>query len=186
MIPISMTSPWPALAAAVIVAGAGFAGGYAFKGRLDAAVIERLEGDIARIEAAHAEEKRAAAEAAAARLAAAQDAERRVARELQATKDRLAATKERLKEELYALPTAGRCGLSAPARGLLNDALAGNTLPQGAARSADAAAQPAADSGHDTGEADIGAWIADAIALHGECRARIDAIRQWDEVTHER
>jgi len=179
VIPASMRTPWPAVAAAVLLIGAGFAGGYALKGRLDATEIERLRGDLARMAAAHAEDKRAAAEAAAARLAQAEAAAREATLALQATKSALAATQKRLKEELHALPTAGRCGLSGPARGLLNAAIAANALPDGAAAFADADAESAADTGPSS-EADVGGWIADAIALYGECRARLDAIRQWD------
>lgn len=186
MIPLSMPTPWPAVAAAVFLVGAGFAGGYAFKERLAAADIERLKGDIARIEAAAAEEKRAAAEAVAARLAQAEAAAREAALALQATKARLAATEKRLKEELYALPTAGHCGLSGPARGLLNAAIVdASALPARAAEFDRAAAESAADTGHSS-EADVGGWIAETLALYGECRARIDAIREWDEVTHGR
>lgn len=187
MIPPSMSTPWPAVAAAVLLVGAGFASGYALKGRLDAAEIERLRGDIARIEAEHADEKRRAAEAAAARLAQSEAATREVTLALQATKSSLAAAQKRLKEELYALPTAARCGLSGPARGLLNAAIAADVsaMPARAAAPADADATAAADPGHSS-EAAVGGWISDAIALYGECRARIDAIGQWDEMTHGR
>lgn len=188
MIPLSMPTPWPAVAAAALIVGCGFAGGYALKGRIDAAEVERLKGDIARLEAAHADEKRRAAEAAAARLAQAEDAAREAALALEATKSKLAATQKRLKEELHALPTAGRCGLSGPARGLLNAAIAADAsaMPARAAAAADAAAAAAADTGHSSSEADVGGWIAETLALYGECRARIDAIREWDEVTHGR
>lgn len=179
---------WPAVAAAALLTGAGFAGGYALKKQLDAAEIARLKGDIARMEAAHAEDKRAAAEAAAARLAQSEAAARAVTLALDATKDRLAATRKRLKEELYALPTARGCGLSAGARGLLNAAIAeAGALPARAGASDRADAGLAADSGYDAGhdaghvsEADLGGWIAEAAARYDECRARIDAIGQWD------
>src|SRR5690606_1643917 len=104
----------------------------------------------------------------------------------QATKNRLAAANRKLKEALYGLPTAAECGLSGPARGLLNRALdpAAAPMPTDTGGAAGTAAAPAADPG--ATEADIAGWAADAIALYGECRARIDAIRQWDEVTHGR
>lgn len=179
-----MVTPWPMLALVAVCLASGFAGGYALKGRL-------ADADIARLQAAHAAQQQAAAEDAARRLAAAQDAERAAVHALQATKTRLTDTQRRLKETLYGLPTAGRCGLSGPARGLLNAAIAApGGLPAGSGEPAHADAEPAADPGATgaTGatEADIAGWAADAIALYGECRARIDAIRQWDEVTHGR
>lgn len=173
-----MVTPWPLLAVAAVSLASGFAGGYALKDRL-------ADADIARLQAAHAAERQAAAEDAARRLAAAQDAERQAVHALQATKTRLTDTQRQLKEALHALPTAGRCGLSGPARGLLNAAIAapgGLPAPAGEPAHTDAAA--AADPGAD--EAGVGSWIADAIALYGECRARLDALREWDEVTHGR
>src|SRR5690606_32754605 len=113
---IKVITPWPLLAVAAICAASGFAAGYALKGRFASA-------EIARIEAAHAAQQQAAAEEAARRLAAAQDAERAAVHALQATKNRLAAANRKLKEALYGLPTAAECGLSGPARGLLNRAL---------------------------------------------------------------
>lgn len=107
---------------------------------------------------------------------------------LNATQKQLAANNRRLKETLHALPTSSRCGLSAPARGLLNRALdAGDDLPARAAGPDPAPAAAAADPAEPTNEADLGAWIADAISAYDGCRARIDAIRQWDgEVSHGR
>lgn len=173
-----MVTPWPMLAVAAVCLASGFAGGYALKGRL-------ADAEIARLQAAHAAERQAAAEEAARRLAAAQDAERAAVHALQATKTRLTDTQRQLKEALYALPTARHCGLSGPARRLLNAAIAApGGLPAGSGEPARADAEPAADPG--ATEADIAGWAADAIALYGECRARIDAIRQWDEVTHGR
>lgn len=173
-----MVTPWPMLAVAAVCLASGFAGGYALKGRL-------ADAEIIRLEAAHAAERRAAAEEAARRLAAAQDAERQAVHALHATKTRLAATQQRLKEALYALPTADRRGLSGPARGLLNAAIAdASAVPAPASEPAHTDAESSADPG--ATEADIAGWAADVIALYNECRARIDAIRQWDEVTHGR
>ena len=174
----SSATPWPLLAVALLCTAAGFAGGYALKDRL-------ADADIARLQAAHAAERQAAAEDAARRLAAAQDAERAAVHALQATKTRLADTQRRLKETLYGLPTASSCGLSGPARRLLNATIAdASAVPAPASEPARADAGASADPGAD--EAGVGSWIADAIALYGECRARIDALRQWDEVTHGR
>lgn len=181
--------PLPWLAAGALAALlAGFASGYALKGRIDDAQIERLRGEIARIEAAHAAEKQAAAEASARRLAAAQDAGRAAVLALDATRARLSATTKRLKESLYALPTAGRCGLSDAAVGLLDRAAgAAGDLSARAAGPDRAAAGPAADPTRPAAsESAVGGWMADAIRHYDECRARLDAIRQWDEVTHGR
>lgn len=173
-----MVTPWPMLAVAAVCLASGFAGGYALKGRL-------ADADIARLQAAHAAQRQAAAEDAARRLAAAQDAERAAVHALQATKTRLTDTQRRLKGTLYGLPTADRCGLSGSARGLLNAAIAApGGLPEAASEPARADAESSADPG--ATEADIAGWAADAIALYGECRARLDALREWDEVTHGR
>lgn len=173
-----MVTPWPMLAVAAVCLASGFAGGYALKDRL-------ADADIARLQAAHAAQRQAAAEDAARRLAAAQDAERAAVHALQATKTRLTDTQRRLKETLYGLPTADRCGLSGSARGLLNAAIAApGGLPEAASEPARADAESSADPG--ATEADIAGWAADAIALYGECRARLDALREWDEVTHGR
>lgn len=173
-----MVTPWPMLAVAAVCLASGFAGGYALKDRL-------ADADIARLQAAHAAERQAAAEEAARRLAAAQDAERAAVHALQATKTRLTDTQRRLKEALYGLPTAGRYGLSGPARRLLNDAIAdASAVPAPAGEPAHTDAESSADPG--ATEAGIAGWAADAIALYGECRARLDALREWDEVTHGR
>jgi len=175
-----IAAPWPMLAAAVISLAAGFAGGYALKSRLASA-------EIARIETRHAIEREAAAQQAAARLARAQDAEHQAVTALHAAKDQLAATQRRLKDALYSLDP-GRCGLSGRARGLLNDAIAnaGKPLPESAAQPTGADAKSAADPGNTAGagERDVALWIADAIGKYEECRARIDAIRRWDDLTH--
>lgn len=182
---IPFATPWPAIAGALICVGAGFASGWALKERLDEGKIARAEAAVAECRAASADFQRRAAEESAARLAAAQDAERAAVTALQATKHKLAATEKRLKESLYALPTAASCGLSGAARGLLNARLAAaDGLPARAAEPDRAAAESSADPG--VTEADLGAWIADAVSAYDECRARIDAIRQWDEVTHGR
>lgn len=174
----SSATPWPLLAVALLCTAAGFAGGYALKDRL-------ADADIARLQAAHAAERQAAAEEAARLLAAAQDAERAAVHALQATKNRLVDTQRRLKETLYGLPAADRCGLSGPARRLLNAAIAApGGLPAPAGEPAHTDAGASADPG--ATEAGIAGWAADAIALYGECRARLDALREWDEVTHGR
>ena len=178
---IPLTTPWPAIAAALVCVGAGFASGYALNGRLNEGRIARAEAAVAQCRAASADFQRRAAEDAAARLAAAQDAERQAVHALHATKNRLAATEQRLKESLYALPTAQSCGLSGAARGLLNARIdAAGGLPESAAEPDRTDAESSADPGEPVTEADLGGWIAAAISAYDECRARIDAIRQWD------
>ncbi|BBD77223.1 hypothetical protein [Hydrogenophilus thermoluteolus] len=183
-----MIQGFSVLAAALVCVGAGFASGYAFKGRLDEGRIARAEAAVVQCQRDREADARHAAEEAARRLAAAQEAERAAVHALQATKARLAATEKRLKESLYALPTAQSCGLSGAARGLLNARIAASDLPAGAAEFDRAHTESAADSGSRAGvdEAALGGWIADAISAYDACRARIDAIRAWDEVTHGR
>lgn len=171
-----------AVTTAILCLAAGAAGGYALKDRMAQADIERLRADMARVEASHAEERRAAMEEAALRMAAAEEAQASAVRALHATKSQLAATQRRLKETLYGLPTSGGCGLSGAARGLLNAAIAGDAMPAGSAGADRADAAAAADPVQPpASESDVGAWIADAVALYDECRARLDAIRQWDD-----
>lgn len=150
--------------------------------RLDAADAHHRAG-IAAMRQQQAEREAAAQRAAAQKLAAAQEAERAALHALHATRARLDATNKRLREALHGLPTSGRCGLSFGAVGLLDGGLVG-TLPAGAARPDRADAGSSADPARPAAtEAAVGAWIADAAALYDECRARLDAIRQWDEVT---
>jgi hypothetical protein len=95
---------------------------------------------------------------------------------------REAAFQRRLKEvksEIYRLSDGREC-LSVPLRMRINAALAGDRLPQGAAAAAPAPAGAAADPGGSS-DAAVGQWILDAAQLYEQCRARIDAIRQWDE-----
>lgn len=171
-----------ALAAAV-----GFAAGSAFRGRADAAEIGRLNEAISRMQAVQAEQARAAAEESARRLAQSQAAERDAVLALQETRRRLSAAEQRVKGDMYALPSASDCGLSAAARGMLNRAITsgGDAVPEGAGEPAGAAAAVAGDSGGSS-ESAVGGWIAGAVSAYDECRARIDAIRRWDEVTYGR
>lgn len=182
----SHATPWPLLAVALLCMAAGAGAGYALKARLAQADLARAQTALAEERARCAAERESAAREVAERLARAQDAERTAVHALHATRARLRDTQGRLHDALSAIDDRG-CGLSGPARGLLNDAIAqgGAGLPAGAAQSAGAAATPAADSAG-TGERDLAFWIADAITAYGECRARLDAIRQWDEVTHGR
>ncbi|GAB4173784.1 MAG: hypothetical protein Fur0039_15360 [Rhodocyclaceae bacterium] len=185
-----------------LMAGAGMAGYRYADARGDAA--------LARCRAASADFQRRASEEAAARLAAADAAARAAQAELSR---REAAYRARLKEtrdEIYRLSTGREC-LSGPLRLRINSAIGADPVPARAGEPDRAAAQPAADpilhppSGRESGgeghppspsgrgaggegatDVDLAGWILDAAALYGQCRARIDAIRQWDEVTHGR
>jgi prophage endopeptidase len=173
--------PLPILAA---LAGmlAGFAAGYTFEHRARVAEVAQIRAEIAAREAAAAEESRRRIEAALKAgdaAIAARDA--RIAE--------LDATTRRLRHEL-STATTGRPCLSHAARGLLHQSPAfGLKLPATTGGPASADATPAADPGERAGDStdtDIAWWILDAAALYEQCRARIDALRQWDEVTHGR
>lgn len=62
-----------------------------------------------------------------------------------------------------------------PAFGLKLSPPTGSTAPANATASANTG---------DSTDTDIAGWIIDAAALYEQCRARIDAIRQWDEMTN--
>ena|GEM_PF-2277386 len=183
-----MITPWPMLAASLLSLAAGFTGGYALKERL-------ADAEMARVEARHAAERESAAQETAVRFARAQDAQHQAVTALHATKTRLSETQRRLKDAIHTMDHR-RCGLDGRARGLLNDAIAaaGQPMPKGAAGTAHAAAAAATDPvqpgeqpiARGSSERDVAMWVADAIGRYEECRARIDAIRHWDEVTHGR
>jgi len=161
----------------VIGALAGFAAGYAFEHRARLAEVAQIRAEIARAEAAAAEESRRRIEAAS-----------RAADAALAEKDRrmleLDATNRRLRHDLQSA-TTGRPCLSADARGLLQQSPAfGLKLPQttgGAVAAPAAAAADSGDAARDSTDADIAGWIIDAAALYEQCRSRIDALRQWDD-----
>lgn len=160
-----------------------FAAGFALKSRLAAADIERLKADIVGIEARHEKERRAAAEEAANRMnraqAAAQAAQARAAQ----MQTRLEQEKNRAKAALYGLHN--RPCLDGAAVSLLTQSPGISlALPAGAvepdrAHAGTSAAADLTQSG--PGSRDIAIWISDAAALYESCRARIDAIRAWDE-----
>jgi hypothetical protein len=170
--------PLPALSTAIAVfAGiAGFTAGYVFEHRARLAEVAQIRADIARREAAAADEYRRRIEAASrAADAAISEKDRRVLE--------LDATNRRLRHEL-STATTGRPCLSADARGLLQQSPAfGLKLPEATGGASSANAATSADTGVST-DADIAGWVLDAATLYEQCRARIDAIRQWDEVTN--
>ncbi|TCS69750.1 hypothetical protein EDC61_11950 [Sulfuritortus calidifontis] len=176
-----MPSVWPLLLVAAVSGAAGAGIAYSLEHRA-------RQAEVAVLRAEMADQQAAAAQAAAARLSAAQAAEAAAVRTLHATKSRLAVTEKRLKESLYALPTAQSYGLSYAARGLLNARLSdADDMPARASEPDRAASESPADPGQSgVTEADLGGWIAGVIGAYDACRARIEAIRQWDEVTHGR
>jgi cell division protein FtsB len=151
----------------------GFASGYGIERRARIAEVASIKADIAKREAAAAEESRRrieAAQKAADAAVAARDA--RLAE--------LDAVNRRLRHDLQTA-TTGRPCLSADARSVLQQSPAfglGLKLPQATSSAASAPAAVAADPGDST-DADVAGWILDAAALYEQCRARIDALRDW-------
>ncbi|HXF66223.1 MAG TPA: hypothetical protein VNK67_05925 [Burkholderiales bacterium] len=179
---INIPSGWPAAAlGAVVVAIAGFAGGYALRDTM-------AERDEAQLRAAWSAERETAARAAAQRIAAAQAAERTAATRLQSVQERLHETDARLRQALARVARADRMCLSSDTRRVLDDARRdADRVPARPAGPDPADAAAPADPGGPDGAASeraVAEWAATAIRLYGECRARIDAIRQWDEVTY--
>jgi hypothetical protein len=175
MIPLPILSVIAALLA-------GFAAGYTFEHRARVAEVAQIRADIARREAEAAEEARRRIEAAhKAADAAISQRDARIAE--------LDAVTRRLRHDLKNA-TTGRPCLSPAARGLLQQSTAfGIKLPASPGFTLAAPAAPAANPGEpagDTTDTDIAGWILDAASLYESCRARIDAIRQWDEVTNGR
>jgi hypothetical protein len=183
-----LTTPWPLVAGAMLTTAAGFAGGWLLASRLAQAQV--VEMNARRIECEHAREKdaRAAAEAAAALLARAQGAEAEAAARLAQAQAAARSRLEDARREVYQLATGRPC-LPDAVRLRLNAAIgAADGLPAGAGDAAFAATEPAADPGHGEGrrvstDADVAGWALDAAALYEQCRARLDAIRQWDAMT---
>jgi len=176
MMPLPSLGPW-VLAAVVSSAATGAMLGYTFEHRARQAEVAQLRAEVAQREADAAEESRRRIEAA---QKAADDAIAEKDRRLLA----LDATNRRLRHDLKTA-TTGRPCLSPAARGLLHNAPAfGLKLPSTTGSVVAAPAAAAADPGQsarDSTDADIAGWILDAAALYEQCRARIDALRQWDD-----
>lgn len=180
--------PLPSFAPLILAAAIGAAGGALIAAKLSAAKTARVEAQLARCAQDKAEAARAAAENTARLLSRAQDAQAQAARRLAAQQ---AAFEHRLKEarsEVYRLTTGREC--LAPALRLRLNAALGHAerLPAPAGAADAAAAESAADSGHGRAstDADLAHWILDAASRYDDCRARIDALREWSEVTHGR
>ncbi|MGE4366510.1 hypothetical protein [Thermomonas sp.] len=171
----------PAVYPAALIAGACACAviGWSARGLRDAPTIARLRAEIATTAAAA---DRARAEA----IARARAADAAAITDLQQRLTRAAATTEDLRHALAAT-TSGRACLSADARRVLHRAPAFAAVPAPAAGPAAAGPAAAADPGDRAStDADLAGWALDVAALYEQCRARIDAIRQWDEVTHGR
>lgn len=181
MMPLPSLGPW-VVVAVVSAAATGAMLGYSWEHRARVAEVAQIRADVARREAEAAIDARRRIEAAS-----------RAADAALAEKDRrmleLDATNRRLSHDLQAT-TTGRPCLSSAARGLLQQSPAfGLKLPTTTGSALAAPAAAAADSGQsssDSTDTDIAGWVLDAAALFEQCRARIDAIRQWDEMTHGR
>ncbi|MEO1766775.1 hypothetical protein [Thiobacter aerophilum] len=169
------------IAPIALAAAVGAAIGYGWEHRARVADVAAMREAIAQREAADAQQLRRRIEAAAAAAdAAIAERDARIAA--------LDATTRRLRHDLKTA-TTGRACLSGTARGLLQQSPAfGLSLPTTAFGAAPAPAATAADPGEhaESSDADVAGWILDAASLYEQCRARIDAIRQWDEVTHGR
>jgi hypothetical protein len=176
MMPLPSLGPW-VLVAVVSAAATGAMLGYTWEHRARLAEVAQIRAEVARREAVAAEENRRRAEAAS-----------RAADAALAEKDRrmleLDATNRRLRHDIQTA-TTGRPCLSADARGLLQQSPAFSLkLPTTTGGALAAPAAVAADSGQsasDSTDADIAGWVLDAAALFEQCRARIDALRQWDD-----
>lgn len=170
MMPLPSLWPW------ALVAIASAVGGYAVAAKVGAGETARAEARRIECERARERDARAAAEAAARLLARAQDAEGAAAAKLAAARAAQEAKLKETRHEIHRL-AAGRECLSGALRLRLNAAIdAADGLPARAG-DADPAVAAAAD---DTG---VAQWIIDAAGRYDDCRARIDALRQWDAVT---
>lgn len=192
MIPLPQLLPGWTWAVATVALMAGSAlGGYRLAAKICAGETAKAEARRMECEQAREKDAREAAEKAAVLLARAQGAEAQAARRLAAAE---AATRKKIEEtrrEIYRLATGREC-LSGALRLRLNAAIGADDMPTraGAADPAVAAAAAAAGDGdggqRGSADADIAGWIVEAASLYDECRARIDALRHWDEVTHGR
>jgi cell division protein FtsB len=149
----------------------GAASGYGIERRARTAEVASIKADIAKREAAAAEESRR-------RIEAAQKAADEAISQRDARIEELDATNRRIRDELKTA-TTGRPCLSADARSVLQQSPAfGLKMPTTTDGPASAAPAVAADPGDST-DADVAGWILDAAALYEQCRARIDALRDW-------
>jgi hypothetical protein len=164
-------NPFPIIAAALLFA-LGLASGYTWEHRAKVAEVSALKAGISKRETAAAEETRR-------RIETASHAADQALAERDARLTDLETTNRRLRNDIKTA-TTGRTCLSADARGLLQQSPAfGVKLPasSGSAATAHAAAPTNTNDSTDT---DVATWIVDAADLYEQCRARIDALREWD------
>jgi cell division protein FtsB len=173
---IPLPSFWPWVLVAIVSAATGATLGYSWEHRARIAEVASIKAEIAKREAAATEE-------AYRRIEAAQKAADEAIAQRDARIQALDATNRRIRDELKTA-TSGRPCLSADARSVLQQSPAFvAAMPAPTGGTASAAPTAAADSGDST-DSDIAAWVIDAADLYEQCRARVDAIRQWDEVTN--
>lgn len=134
------------------------------------------------------------AQMASAQLQAERQAREQIARAAQAADAAVLAAQQnaaaaqqqttRLRQELAHVASDRPC-LSAATRRLLERHPAfSSSVPASAASVARPAARTAADPEQSVStEQDVAAWALDASALYAQCRARLDALRQWDAQT---
>jgi cell division protein FtsB len=161
---------------AAFICALGFAAGYGIEHRARIAEVASLKSDIAKREAEASAESRH-------RIEAAQKVADKTIAERDARLAELDAVNRRIRDELKTA-TTGRPCLSADARSVLQQSPAFSaTVPAPTVGPAPATSSASENSGDST-DADVAGWIIDASALYEQCRARVDAIRQWDEVTN--
>jgi hypothetical protein len=154
----------------------GAASGYGIERRARIAEVTSIKADIAKREAAATEEARL-------RIEAAQKAADAAIAARDAHLAELDAVNRRLRHDIQTA-TTGRPCLSADARSVLQQSPAfGAIVPEAAIGTASDASSTATDSSDST-DSDIADWVIDAAYLYEQCRARIDAIRQWDKMTN--
>lgn len=166
------------LAAAVLLTVAGAVAGWGVRAQI-------ADADLARLHTAHVQAARDASEAARAAMARAQQTERGLLLELHATQEALDASHSQLKGALDAVARRDHQCLSADTVGLLNRPQSA-ALPTDASSAADAPAVARAATGRPASEYAVAEWIMDTRRAYDACRARIDALRAWDEVTYGR
>lgn len=178
----TMPNSWILGGTAVLVALLSGTIGYKISDGIADAKVARAEARRIECEHARAMDAKRAADETAALLTRALDAERRATAALAAKRAYQSKLKE-MRNEIPKLATGHEC-MSGDLRMQLNTAITdGNTMSQSAADATGADASAASNTSSSAGatDADIAVWVIDAAGLYSECRARIDAIRQWDE-----
>jgi hypothetical protein len=142
--------------------------GYALERKIRLAEIEKIET--------------AAAEREAQSLQAAKAATDQAILERDTRINDLNSETERLR---HALKTASRPCLSSDTRGVLEQspAFRSSTMSEHSASPSSSTPASSANPGDST-DTDVAGWILDAGRLYEQCRARVDAIRKWDEIAH--